>query len=777
MTGTSATAAAASSRAEAPLTPLVPPPAWLTDLVGQPVQRAVARVLEAALRLHVETADGASRVFELHRRDGTSLACFEVSRGPSGLTRRPVPRFVAMTPAERAGLHHHMARIRWSCTQQLGAAHRVGYPATPSEERLARVCGALGAVRNPEAAAQLAVAPDDAADPALDGVDLAVDIMAGRWGEVFRRLDADARDLPAWLAPIAYGVVGDQRRLQALAADLTSDEGQGALAIAAAVAFKQLGFVDAALARYRDGLGALLGFERADVCLELSDLHRLRGDADDAVAWARAALLSRPEDDDLLRRVCDRLVRSGAVDDAYLALRDRCSREPLDRRAALDLARLLLWAGRPAQARPLLARVGALASDDPAALRLEGALLALEGRWDPAAEVFQRARAADPRDRESVTWLAEIFFRRGDPVQAQRYLDQARAVAQHAIHVVLTTALNGDDNRVEKDTHLGPLLEQLGEPMGPWSEHEDDVSEVATALLDTFGGNRGEHLTRLRPGPPRDGSLGLVTVPPPPADRTLVSRDAASDVIKRLGTAPVEALERDFERLAAEFPDSPHPHCYWGELNLWLGRYERSLALFEAAFERFPARWSFVGRAAVHIMQRDFERADLRLAECAHVYPPVVGATTHVYVGEMARLRGDLPAALEHLTEAVRCKPGRSGAWMNLALTHLALGQRDEAERIYHQLEARHPRLYWDAWLALTGEPRWPIPAGHLPELFETALEMMRGNRSSHTISYFDRHGVMRLAQDGQAWRGQLAKHACFVAMGLRHRLARGLGD
>jgi tetratricopeptide (TPR) repeat protein len=542
--------------------------------------------------------------------------------------------------------------------------------------------------------------------------------------------------------------------------------GEGALAILAAVAFERAGFRHTARQAYRTAVEAVVGPMRADLCVVLARQCRVDGLEEEAVAWARRALLIRSDDDHLMARACFELIRCGALDDAYAVLRERCAREPVEGDAALGLAELLLWAGRTEEARPWLDRALASRHEDARALRCLGVLHALEGRWSEAREAFSRSLDRAPGDMETATWLSETHLRLGDRPEAERMLIESRAVAQTPVHLVLGAALY-------EVAHVAALLDVLGEPVEPWLESPDAATREALTLLDSFGGNRGKPLTRLD-AEPSEGSLGLRVVRVPESDSVLSSRDASADTLKLLGTIPLVELERRFEELAERYPESPHPLCYWGELDLWLGEYERAIARFEAALSRSQARWGYVGQAAARILRGEYEAADEAIAACNREFAPVVGATTHVYVGEALRRRGDLEGAVAELTEAVRVKPGRAGAWMNLALAHRALDARDEARRIFHRLEARLPRLYWDTWRALGEAPRWPVPPERMPDLFEKALEMMRGNRSSHTITYFDAEGVFRIARDADDWRVAAAHHGTFLALGLQSRLAAG---
>ena len=73
----------------------------------------------------------------------------------------------------------------------------------------------------------------------------------------------------------------------------------------------------------------------------------------------------------------------------------------------------------------------------------------------------------------------------------------------------------------------------------------------------------------------------------------------------------------------------------------------------------------------------------------------------------------------------------------------------------------------WDAARALEltrGQTRapWSPRYEDMVELFEKSLELMRGNRSSHTMTYFDADGRFRQVRDAGQWKikaGRLRSH------------------
>ena len=200
------------------------------------------------------------------------------------------------------------------------------------------------------------------------------------------------------------------------------------------------------------------------------------------------------------------------------------------------------------------------------------------------------------------------------------------------------------------------------------------------------------------------------------------------------------------------FPESPHPHCYSGELFVWLGRYEEALASFQAGKDNGPVRWGFVGKAAVLMLLGRKKEAMAEIERCGELFEPLPGATTHVYLGELLRREGDLVGARRHLTEAVEVKPTRYAAAMNLALVELMDGDQSGAHLRYRGLWDKVPGIFWTAGYQLS------IPIGdrcdprHMEAVIEESLRMMRGNRSSHLITYFPNDGRMRIAPQPDEW-------------------------
>ena len=106
---------------------------------------------------------------------------------------------------------------------------------------------------------------------------------------------------------------------------------------------------------------------------------------------------------------------------------------------------------------------------------------------------------------------------------------------------------------------------------------------------------------------------------------------------------------------------------------------------------------------------------------------------------------------------------------MSMALCYLELGRSAEAVSTYEELTAKHPRLFWDISRSLG--LAWPAANEHLADVMVEGLRLMRGNRSSHTITYFDGDNRFRIIEDVESWRRQAANRVPLVEREIVNRL------
>ena len=614
--------------------------------------------------------------------------------------------------------------------------------------------------------------PDDAdtSDPFIAGLSRYLEMVGGEWPKVFAPTAPAAAD---WAAPIHALFNGDVAALQAHAAD-TSLLGTPLANIVGRM-FKDIGFVDAGVELIASSVSSLEARERADVLLGLGQVQGRTGKLEQAQATLRQAALISGHDARFARRVAAELVRVGAIDDAYLVLNEYCERDPDDADNLVELVKLLLFAGQWDRAQQRLDRIESLDPERREILRYRGAIAVERRELDRAVQLLEELVTRHPDDREGRTWLVEALIRRGDTERARTQHHEARAEHDSAVHILIHGAMARPGGPVARDAELTALLAELGDPVQPGETVDENSQARILGHLASLRGSRGEVLVRVDPqstGPTGVRMFGMKKV-----ETRLQSRNEAAEAVKSIIQVPVQQVLATFAELEERFPHSPHPFFYRGEIHLWMGDYDKALRDFETGITRDVARWGYVGPAAVHILQGNYDAVPPLLEECNRRFPPVPSASTSIYLGEMHRRLGELEQSAKQLVESLRVKPGRLSAWINLALVHQQAGRSEEAAEVFERIYRWAPRLLWDSRDALTasGGPacQWPPSTDDLTVLLESSLTLMRGNRSSHCVTYFDRHGKLRRVFDAEHWREQLGRMRVLLFAECRRRLAR----
>ncbi|MBK9752544.1 MAG: hypothetical protein IPO88_03380 [Nannocystis sp.] len=484
--------------------------------------------------------------------------------------------------------------------------------------------------------------------------------------------------------------------------------------------------------------------------------------------------------------------------------------------AVAGLAELCLRVGDRAGAAAWAARAGA--GGRPLALRVAGASDMSSGTWSAALARFDEALAlAD----EATTWLwrAEALLRLGRDAEAADALTRAGTGGRgdNFVAALLRLLLAA---RAAPDAELRPLhVEAFAAALheqGPELGRALEVGTLAAgavaveAALRRLGGSREAPLSWCDVPVPGDSPLLHEHVPwdsqpkvhehVPWDSQPRVHEHVPWDMLTRLrrfasrggprrasrsalGTIRGAEAGRVLARFAgviAAHPASSLPICHRGELRLWLGDVDAAVADLDAALAISPhTRWAYIGRTMAALLQGDPAAA---LAEDARGVAMMGGEGPAVYVhrGEALRRLGRPEAALLELRRAVGLHPGRLGAWLNLGLSHAALGGHGGhagLAAVFDRLRERSPGLVSDAaaacGLAAWRDPDDPVPAAAQQAVLARALVMLRGNRSSSLVTYFTEQGQLRVAQDGApAGRGPHARDAQDLAQA--RALARG---
>lgn len=453
--------------------------------------------------------------------------------------------------------------------------------------------------------------------------------------------------------------------------------------------------------------------EALDVEVELAV-----GDASDAIAaWQR-----KHRDEAALDAAVGWWVRCGRIEEAERLL---------EHAPGLDLwrARLAIWRNQPEAARRLLERL----PSSPAVRCLEGVAAVQEGRLQQAEEILRALLDTDVQ-AEAWSWLATTLRKQGRFAEAGRAADTANSMSTSfnlALWIERTLAAEYEHvgARVPASvSRLDSLLKWIGlsserlraarmrrvaELENAWALYPlglepEQPASVLEPLIERLGGNHTSDLT-IADG----GKLSSYPLPPDPGQLGV----SIQLVLRTRGLEAVRALYRD---LAPRANGHPRFRLYQGEVELWMGAYEDAARIFRAILDEHPdVKWAWIGLGASTMLQGELGEAQkiwkkgLSITGCA-------GPTLYVYRGECYRRQGERDHARRDLELAVRQRPQRLGAWINLALLG---GQGEILQQVEQECVDRAPILMNE------------LSGGTVARL-EGALQAMRGNRSSSRVTY-----------------------------------------
>ena len=179
---------------------------------------------------------------------------------------------------------------------------------------------------------------------------------------------------------------------------------------------------------------------------------------------------------------------------------------------------------------------------------------------------------------------------------------------------------------------------------------------------------------------------GSTDRPDPKDRRELAARIAQVTSGELEGDALIAALEG----IVRDDPGNGQAHLRLGYARLQTGDCARAEPAFRAAVaSQVPTADVYLGLATCLGRRRDLAGAEHALAEAQRLEPdnPVVIAN----VGILQASKGNLPAAIDALTQAITADPGLLEARFNLALAYARSGRRAEAATAARELLARLP--------------------------------------------------------------------------------------
>ncbi|MGH7436045.1 MAG: tetratricopeptide repeat protein [Polyangiaceae bacterium] len=490
--------------------------------------------------------------------------------------------------------------------------------------------------------------------------------------------------------------------------------------------------------------GPRRGIDRIGVlvsCLRFDEARRCaaevvagdRYDAGDALELARACL------------------QAGDAGLATRVVRAALERAPDDVAVVSFDGTLHLWSGDVATAAERATRCLALSPGAPAALKLSGQVALLRGKLASALELLEEAASRDP-DAETLVLVAEARRQMGRGPEAQEALgrahgpDRVYSFTREANELLLLAPAPaaGPDlaRRLRKPRFWGGRLDlhdalaAIGLPPASWIDHRSARASGRTMLetvdeaLDRLSGNRSTVLTRKTSG----GAFECVQ--PGPAVRAACTRLRSA-----LASGGFDAAIAGHDALLEEHGHSPLVYTHRGELLLWCGRYAEAREDFEKALRLNRwTRWAWAGLGASHLM---CGRPVLALATFLrgrrHALPAV---TTPAYEGNAWHQLGMRRLARSAFRTARALQPKRASASLGLALTAASLGRTRAVAEHLADLDSIVP-VFTRALLrdTLTTREQLGRDLRLARDVAARGFEMMRGNRSSVAVTWFDGTG------------------------------------
>jgi tetratricopeptide (TPR) repeat protein len=432
----------------------------------------------------------------------------------------------------------------------------------------------------------------------------------------------------------------------------------------------------------REWLAALhedLGNDASEVSREWEETGRLLCEAGlirhAAQAYQRALRL-RPADAGLLITTATVLASAGEKAESVKALLDGV-KLPISAAARLKLADLLVELEQSdAAVKVYRAIIESGPDDDLAAVGLASALILQGGEnvLDEAKRILLKTVRAHPDSVKAWALLGEVARVQGHHKKAIRHFDKALAIADETdsanafLHGSKGQALRQLGRReqaveelrraAETDSDLPWVHTQLAELYRESAEFDAEISELRQALrlqamdaavLTSLGIALAEKAQRQRvEGKYCDDIAAeaesiLVRIPPPGCFQPRVLEPLTNLLLIRGDKAAALAA---LEQAELAMPDDLDILTVHARFLYRIGRHEDAAELLATALGKAPERW------------RD-----------------------RALLGDIERVRGDLPAALEQLDRVIAAQPHDMWSLSSRAAVYLAMGEAEQAEQ------------------------------------------------------------------------------------------------
>lgn len=462
---------------------------------------------------------------------------------------------------------------------------------------------------------------------------------------------------------------------------------------APAAVFRGLGEAFHNLGRTEDAVRAFEDAQRRGDERSRLLLVDMLGDRRDG--WPRAIELlkehtrNRPDDLARQRQLAELLVYEGRIAEAVPVLRGIVAAHPDDAAAALLLARTLSWTGKFADAAPLFARAvsggAALQADD---LKLRGQAHEALGETREAHAAYREFVASTPNDPVALAGLARAALDLGRKDEARRAVDTLRSVAGRDPESELMIArLDVRMGRV--DEALPGLQRALDENPSPTL-----ALEVADALVAAGRVDEAVALIDRHPDPSPRGLTGRLRILAAAPEQKDAARALAVEALGATDDAETARIARDLmlgtadgelgldlaEAVGRRFPSDRAVQAKRANLLLARGQRQGAESVLRQLHGASPRDADVTARlVATQIENRNFDGARATLRAAGNLVGRdarllSMRAGLHFRDGKLEQARADYDAALALAPRLGEARIGR-------AEVALALGDVQGARR------------------------------------------------------------------------------------------------
>jgi tetratricopeptide (TPR) repeat protein len=382
--------------------------------------------------------------------------------------------------------------------------------------------------------------------------------------------------------------------------------------------------------------GAALAYEEAlhndpdspDLLRKLAQAYLRTGATDRAMTSAERALELDPQDDETLRTLAVIYVTAQQFDKAAALLEPGFEAGELSAEGVFGLCSLWIQLGRFEDAERAAGRLGELAPDDVRCLFAVGQGYARTGRLDDAERVYEDARKLAPSEPQVFQARAELRRQRGDR-EGEREILREKLEVLPGDRTALLRIAQIEHEAGDRDAAIRTLEELLGH------EPEDPGAAFQLGYYLYEAKRYGEAAERFAAVSRHEG--------------VLANPDYAHEVLYFLGLAQSEAQEVEAARRTLE------------QIPSGSDRYAEAQLLRARMFER-EERWTEALEAA--------RRAAAGQEGSVQV---------QVYVAGLLQRSGDLDQAVEIVERLIESDPQNADLRYDLALLYGNAGKEDRA--------------------------------------------------------------------------------------------------